>query len=100
MILVQPLTAKMGPYTFDLSPQLAEGDSITSVEVFAYSKEGVDTTDELISGTPNVTEDVAYVFFKYPGAAYHGSYKLTLKYATINGLTDEADFWRVLVADV
>lgn len=97
-ILIQPGALNIGPFTFDLSPQLPGGDDIATVEVVA-TLDGVDKTADLISGTPTVLNNVVSVRFNYPGAALHGSYKLTFWYTLTSGAKDEADFYRVQVTD-
>lgn len=99
LIRVQPYTLAMGPFTFDLSADLPSGDNIASIIVASYLGT-VDTTANLISGVPTVALNVVTVYFDYPGAALHGTHKLTFEYTLASGATDEADFWGVLVTDI
>ena len=100
-ILVQPYMAAVGigPFTFDLSGQLPAGDNINTIVVASYLGV-VDTTANLISGVPTVALNVVTVFFQYPGAALHGTHKLTFEYVLVSTRQDEADFWGVVVKDV
>jgi len=99
-ILVQPYSEKMGPFTFDLGPLLPTGDSISSVTVKTYDTSGVETTTDLINGTPTESGDVVTIYFDYPGSSNEGRHKITFEYETANGMKDEADFWCVRVVDI
>ncbi|MBU1008453.1 hypothetical protein KKA53_05245 [Candidatus Dependentiae bacterium] len=98
-ILIQPYAVAIGPFTFDLSNQLPSGDDIDSVTVVS-TLGGVETTDDLISGTPTVASNIVTMYFDYPGATRHGKHKITFKYTLVSGAKDEADFYKVVVADV
>ena len=98
-ILVQPESDDLGPFAFDLGPQLPSGDHVADVEVKSY-RHSEETTSVLIDGATPVASDVVSVKFKWPGAAYAGKHKLTFIYTTDAGMDDEADFWCVLVEDV
>lgn len=97
-ILIQPSASGIGPFTFRLGPQLPSGNDIVSVVVKAYL-DNVDKTSDLISSTPTVASNVVSVYFKYPGVSLHGEYKLTFIYTLVGGEIDEADFFKVRVAD-
>ena len=99
LIVIQPYTIALGPFTFDLSGDLPSGDNIASIIVASYLGT-LDTTANLISGVPTVALNVVTVYFDYPGAALHGTHKLTFEYTLVSGATDEADFWGVLVKDI
>ena len=98
-ILVQPGSDALGPFSFDLKPQIEDTDSITGVTVRSYLC-GQETTALLIDGVPTLTAGVVYVRFQWPGADYKGNHKLTFTYTTNSGYTDEADFCCVKVKDV
>jgi len=102
-ILIQPSSDNVGPFTFDLSPQLPAGSNISTITVKTYKgNSSVETTSYLVDPdfVPVVAANVVSVKFKWPGAEYKGSHKITFIYETDSGLVDEADFWRVLVQDV
>jgi len=96
-ILIQPSASGIGPYTFDLGPQLPTGNDIASVVVKSYLVD--ETTSSLISGTPTVADNVVSVYFDYPGSDLHGDHKITFTYTLAGGGVDEADFFKVRVAD-
>ena len=98
-VLIQPYADGIGPFTFDLSPQLPAGDDIATI-VVASSLAGEDSTADLIHGTPTVADNVVSVYFDYPGPTKHGNHKLTFKYTLASGAKDEADFYRVVVKNV
>ena len=98
VILIQPSAAGIGPFSFDLDPQLPTGDNINLIEVKSYLGT-TETTSELISGVPTVTSNVVSVYFDYPGASLHGDHKLTFIYTLASGAIDEADFFKVTVSD-
>ena len=98
-ILVQPSAAGIGPFTFNLGPQLPSGNNIASVVVKSYL-DATETTEHLISGVPTVTDNVVSVYFKYPGATQHGEHKVTFIYMLAGGEVDEADFFKVRVVAV
>ena len=103
-ILVQPSSDNLGPFTFDLSPQLQDGMVVDTIEVKTYKGRNspVETTSYLVDPdfVPVVVSNVVSVKFKWPGASYKGSHKITFIYSTVCGFADEADHWRVLVQDV
>ena len=96
-ILVQPYAQAAGPYNFDLSPQLPEGDNVAACDVEA-SLDGSDTTADLIA-SKSLSENEVSIYFNYPGAEKHGRHKLRFKYTLQSGAKDEADFGYVVVKD-
>ena len=102
-ILVQPNSDNLGPFTFDLSPQIQTGMVINDITVKTYKGKNspTETTSVLVdTPAPTVAANVVSVYFKWPGDAYKGSHKITFIYKTVCGFEDEADYWRVLVQDV
>ena len=100
-ILIQPYADAIGPFTFDLSPQLPSGDDIASVIVASYL-DGVDTTASLIA-SDSLANNVVTIYFDYPLVVLVpllGTHKLTFEYTLVSGAKDEADFWGVIVKDV
>jgi hypothetical protein len=98
VILVQPSAAGIGPFSFDLGPQLPTGDDIVSIVVKSYL-DTIETTSSLISGGPTVAGNIVSVYFDYPSADLHGDHKLTFIYTLVSGAIDEADFFKVTVSD-
>lgn len=96
-ILIQPYSDHIGAFTFDLSPQLPEGDDITECSVKASLK-GVDTTSQLIAGS-SLSENKVLVYFDYPGDGYCGHHELQFKYTLQSGAKDEARFGYVVVKE-
>lgn len=96
-ILIRESTDNWGPFTFDCSGVIFDGDSIASVTVTAYLgkvKPSDDLSDEtevstLIDTniTPGTDGENVSLYLKYPGDTYKGE-KLTLV-LTIT-LTDES----------
>ena len=97
-IRIQPSASGIGPFAFDLDPQLASGNDIASVVVKTYLSTA-ETTEHLISGTPTVSSNVVSVYFDYPGSALHGDHKITFIYTLVGEEIDEADFFKVRVTD-
>lgn len=97
-ILIQPSATGIGPFSFDLGPQLPPGDDIVSIEVRSYLGT-TETTEFLISGMPTEAGNIVSVYFTYPGPALHGKHKLTFIYTLNSSAVDEADFFMVQVLD-
>jgi len=97
-ILIQPGANTIGPFAFNLGPQLPTGTSINSVDVVS-SLDGVDTTSKLIA-KDTLSGNIVSVYFSYPSSDLHGQHKLTLTYTLDNGAIDEADFFYIQVASV
>ena len=97
-ILIQPSAASIGPFRFDLGPQLPSGDNINSIDVKSYLGTA-ETTWNLISGVPTVAGNIVSAYFTYPGSGLLGCHKLTFIYTLVSGARDEADFWLVEVSD-
>jgi len=95
-IIIQPSAVGIGPYKFDLSPALPEGDGIATVAVKSYL-DGVDTTADLISSSSEAA-DVVSVYFKYPTGEL-GNHKLVFEYTLDSGATHEAAFYSVLAGE-
>ena len=98
-ILVQPTSDGLGPFVFDLDPQLPDGISIATVAVksFRYTTE---STTDLIYSTALLSANRVSVHFKWPGTALVGNHKLTFEYDDGSNFNDEADFWCVVVQAV
>jgi hypothetical protein len=98
VILIQPSAVGIGPFSFDLGPQLPTGDNINLIEVKSHLGT-TETTSGLISGVPAVAGNIVSVYFNYPGTDLHGDHKLTFIYTLVSGAIDEADFFKVTVSD-
>jgi len=95
-IIIQPFADAIGPYKFDLSPALPEGDGIASVAVKA-DLDGVDTTADLISSSSEAA-NVVSVYFKYPTGKL-GNHKLVFEYTLDSGAKHQATFYSVLAGE-
>lgn len=98
-LLVQPSSAGLGPFVFDLDPQLPSGMNISTVTVKSYRYTTESTTD-LIESAALLSANRVSVHFKWPGTDQVGNHKLTFIYTDGVDFTDEADFWCVVVQNV
>ena len=74
--------------------------NVSSVDVIAYNSDGDDVTDDLISGTPTVTNNIIYATFKYPVLNGDGRYKVTFLCTLDTGFTRQFDFGRVIAKNL
>jgi hypothetical protein len=70
--------------------------SIIGVDVVAYNSNDEDVTNELISNSPFLVDNVVSLILKYPATSGDGRYKLTF-FCTLNtGQKRQFDFHRVI----
>ncbi len=97
-IEVRPSASFWGPYSFNFKGRLPDpaGDPIADVTVKS-TLNGVETTTDLIDGTPALSSPVVQVKFKYPGDAAKGKHVLKFMVTLQGGGVNEFVFGYVEV---
>lgn len=75
------------------------GETVASIAVVGYKiSDNTVVTSALIIGIPTVADNVASVYYKYPGEA--GNFKITIIATFSGGGVDEADFTRIVSMNI
>ncbi len=87
IIDIKPLTDYWGPFAFDISEAIPEGDTLTAAcTVTAHPDGGGDAITGLIeSGAISVAAAIISLRLQYPGAAYHGLIELHFNLVLTSG---------------
>ena len=87
-----------GPFAFDFSKAIPDGDSLASATVTSTGPDGAtDTTANLIDGTGSVSGNAVSVHLKYPSDSLVGKHQLHFALTLASGATHRFNFAYVLV---
>jgi hypothetical protein len=86
-IVVNPESENWGPFSFDVTEGIPDGDSVASATVTStHLATGLDSTADLIaSGSISVAGNAVNVSFDYPGDAFVGVHSLLFDVVLASG---------------